>query len=84
MAYARLEEIMQKLNTSQTSLEESIKLYEEADKLIKACSQKLSSAEQKVLTLIKSRDGSVATNEEGVPQMDPFSPSQEQFVNRNI
>ncbi|PCI95430.1 exodeoxyribonuclease VII small subunit [Candidatus Aerophobetes bacterium] len=83
-AYARLEEIMQKLNTSQTSLEDSITLYEEADHLIKACNKKLVNAEQKVQKLIKTRDASVATTPEGAPQMEPFNPVQEQYINRNI
>ena len=83
-AYARLEEIMEKLNAAQTSLEESIKLYEEADHLIKMCNKKLSFAEQKVQKLIKTRDAQVEVSPTGAPEMEPFNPNQEQYLNRTI
>lgn len=54
-AFTRLEEILEKLNSSQASLEESLILYDEADKLIASCSKKLYVAERKIETLIKNR-----------------------------
>lgn len=83
-AYARLEEIVQKLNAGQASLEDSLKLYEEADLLIHSCNKKLLDAEQKVQTLIKNRSGDVALNTEGKPAMQPFTPSEHQYLNQNL
>ena len=68
-AYARLEEILGLLNSGETPLEESLKFYEEANRLISLCSSKLNQAEQKIETLIKSRNGSVQTT--------PFTPESE-------
>jgi len=71
-AYTRLETILEELNSGELSLEKSLKLYEEADRLIMLCSNKLSHAEQKIQTLIKNRDGTVATNSDANPQLEPF------------
>jgi exodeoxyribonuclease VII small subunit len=71
-AYQRLEIILQKLSSGEVALEDSLKLYEEADKLISACSQKLTSAEQKIQTLIKNRGGDVAVDQTNNPQMESF------------
>lgn len=71
-AFARLEEILEKLNSSSVSLDESLKLYEEADKLISTCTTRLNSAEQKIEALIKNRDGTVAEIN-GLPQTEEFS-----------
>lgn len=56
-AFARLEEILEKMNSGSVSLDESLKLYEEADKLINICSNRLNAAEKKIETLIKNRKG---------------------------
>ena len=40
-AYRRLEEILEKMNSGKASLDDSLKLYEEADKLIVTCQKKL-------------------------------------------
>ena len=74
-AYARLEEILEKMNSGKASLEDSLKLYEEADKLISWCSKRLSEAEKKIETLIKNRDAQIVCNEQGRPETQPFSPS---------
>ncbi|MBM3192136.1 MAG: exodeoxyribonuclease VII small subunit [Chlamydiae bacterium] len=76
-AYQRLEEILEIFNSEQLPLEQALKVYEEADKLIQLCTEKLASAEQKVQVLIKSRQG-----EE--PSLEEFSPSQEQYLNRKL
>lgn len=59
-AYARLEEILEKMNSGSVSLDASIKLYEEADQLIQLCQNRLTEAEQKIEVLLKNRDGSLA------------------------
>lgn len=61
------------MNTNKVSLDESIKLYEEADGLIKACSTRLNDAEKKIEKLLKNRDGSLALDEEGQPMSEDFS-----------
>ncbi len=40
-AYKRLEEILEKMNSGKASLDSSLSLYEEADKLITTCQSKL-------------------------------------------
>lgn len=52
----RLEDILDKLNT-QLPLEESIKLYEEADTLLTQCQSALKSAESKIEQLLAKRNG---------------------------
>lgn len=72
-AFERLEQILAKMNTGKTALDESLKLFEEADKLIRFCSERLTSAEQKVEMLIKGRNGEIAINEARQPQTQPYS-----------
>lgn len=71
-AFARLEEILEKINSGAVSLEESLSLYEEADKLILACNKKLSDAEQKVEMLIKNRQGELALGPDNKPLTQEF------------
>jgi exodeoxyribonuclease VII small subunit len=62
-AFARLEEILQKMNSGEVPLDDAIKLYEEADRLIKQCQTRLTSAEQKIEKLVKDRSGDLHTEE---------------------
>ena len=71
-SFGRLEEILEKINSGKSSLDESLKLYEEADKLIGLCSTRLKEAEEKVETLIKSRNGEVALDENETPLTEAF------------
>lgn len=71
-AFFRLEAILEKMNETGLELEEAIRLYEEADKLIATCGDKLSSAEQKIEMLIKKRSGEVEINESGCVKTTPF------------
>lgn len=71
-AFARLENILEKMNSGTVPLDDSLKLYEEADCLIKACAHKLNSAEQKIETLIKNRSGELALDASGKPQTESF------------
>jgi len=73
-AYSRLEEILEKMNSGKASLDDSLKLYEEADKLIVTCQKKLSEAEKKIEMMIKSRNGEVVPDEAGNPTVQAFQP----------
>lgn len=64
-AFERLEKILDMLNSSHPSLEEALKLYEEADRLIIQCHKKLVFAEKKVETLIKNRQGELQLTQDG-------------------
>lgn len=72
-AYKRLEEILQAMNSGKVELDDSLKLYEEADKLIATCQKKLTEAEKKIEILVKNRAGEVATDETGAPLKETFS-----------
>ncbi len=50
-ATKRLEEIVEKLESGEMPLEESMKLYEEGVKLSDFCMKKLSEAKQKILDI---------------------------------
>ncbi len=71
-AYARLEEILEKMNSGKVSLEESLKLYEDADRLIHWCSKRLTDAEKKIEILVKNKDNQLQLDEQGRPQTLPF------------
>ena len=71
-AYARLEEILEKMNSGKVSLEDSLKLYEEADRLMSWCSKRLIEAEKKIEILVKNRDAELQVDEQGRPQTQPF------------
>ena len=64
-ALERLEYIVGQLeNNASTSLEESMKLFEEGMKLHSFCSAKLSEAEKKLEKLVRREDGSLAWEEQ--------------------
>lgn len=71
-AFERLEEILEKMNLGKVSLDESLKLFEEADKLIFKCSKDLSVAEQKVQILLKNRNGELSLDSEDKPVLEKF------------
>lgn len=52
-AVTRLEEIVALLEKKDTSLEDSIKLFEEGTKLAAFCNEKLATAKQKITELTK-------------------------------
>lgn len=54
---ARLEEIVQILEKGESSLEDSMKLFEEGTKLSKECGKKLETARQKIITLQEAESG---------------------------
>ncbi|MBS0616492.1 MAG: exodeoxyribonuclease VII small subunit [Verrucomicrobia bacterium] len=71
-AYKRLEEILEKMNSGKASLDASLSLYEEADKLITTCQKKLTEAEKKIEVLLKNRSGELVLSEEGSPETADF------------
>lgn len=72
-AFARLEEILEKMNSNTVSLDTSLALYEEADKLITLCSKRLNDAERKVEILIKNRHGDVQMGVDQKPQTQDYT-----------
>jgi exodeoxyribonuclease VII small subunit len=81
-AYARLEEILEKMNSGKVSLEESLKLYEEADKLIGWSHKRLVQAEKKIEVLVKNREGELACDEKGRPLTQDFAAAPSAPIHR--
>ncbi len=71
-AYSHLEAILEELNSGTLSLEKSLQSYEQADKLMALCNQKLIHAEQRIETLMKNRQGEIETDQENRPKLQPF------------
>lgn len=61
----RLEEIVQKMESGDMSLDDSLKLFEEGVKLSRECNTELNEAEQKVKKL-------VGVDAEGEPLLEDF------------
>ena len=59
-ALKRLEEIVRKLESGEASLDESIDLYAEGDRLKQQCEARLHSAQARIDRIQLARDGSVA------------------------
>lgn len=53
----RLEAIVSRMESGETPLEESLKLFEEGTRLVRQCSALLDKAEQKVTKLTESETG---------------------------
>lgn len=71
-AYARLEEILESMNSGNIPLKKSLELYEEASKLINLCSAQLNQAEKKVEILLKDKDGNLCLDENDNPKTELF------------
>jgi exodeoxyribonuclease VII small subunit len=71
-AFERLEQILEKMNSGKTPLEESLKLFEEAEKLIGNCSSRLTQAEQKIEQLIKNKT-ELSLGADQTPRTQPFN-----------
>lgn len=74
-AFSRLEVILEKLNSGALSLDDSLKLYEEADRLINTCGKKLQDAERKIEILVKNRSGELTTGNDQKPVLQDFRES---------
>ncbi len=76
-ALKRLEEIVQKLEKGELSLEESLGLYEEGIRLSRLCHGKLEEAEGKIEMLMKDARGEVVLDATGRPKTAPFGAEDE-------
>jgi len=74
VAFTRLEEILERMNSGTISLDESLKLYEEADALIATCNKRLTDAEKKIEILIKTRNGELSLGSDQRPVVQDFTP----------
>ena len=59
------------MNSGKTALEDSLKLFEEAEKLIVTCNTRLTTAEKRIEQLIKNK-GEVAVDQTGQPKTETF------------
>ncbi len=66
-ALSGLEERIRRLESSELTLDQSLKVFEEAVELVKICNQKLEKAEQRVRILTEAEDGSISDKPFGVP-----------------
>lgn len=64
----RLEEIVQRLESGEMSLEDSLQVFEEGMQLVAFCSRKLDEAEKKVTLLVRKQEGGIMER--------PFEPEQ--------
>ncbi|CUI16579.1 Exodeoxyribonuclease 7 small subunit [Candidatus Protochlamydia naegleriophila] len=71
-ALSRLEEILERMNGGTISLDESLKLYEEADQLIAICNKRLNEAERKIEILVKNRSGELAIGSDDKPLVQDY------------
>lgn len=76
-ALKQLEDVVQRLEKGELSLEESLKLYEEGIQLSRLCHGKLEEAEGKIEMLLKDAKGDVARDGDGAPRTKPFAPGRE-------
>ena len=71
-AFERLEQILDKMNNSKLALEDSMKMFEEAEGLIRACNTRLTFSGERVEALIKLR-GQVVLDSVGRPKTENFA-----------
>jgi exodeoxyribonuclease VII small subunit len=83
-AFERLEEILEKMNKEKVSLDESLKLFEEANSLINICSTQLSNAEQKIEILLKGKNGELTLDKTGKPLTESFESKQTNSSSKNL
>ena len=65
----RLEEVVKRLESTDLSLDEAMKFFEEGVKLSRECQKQLEEAEGRVEILLKKADGKIAA--------EPFEPEEE-------
>jgi exodeoxyribonuclease VII small subunit len=78
-AFERLEEILESMNENKVSLDDSLKLFEEANNLMQICSKKLTDAEQKIEILLKNREKNLDLNE-NTPKTENFNLDKNQIL----
>jgi exodeoxyribonuclease VII small subunit len=82
-AYQKLEEILEKMNKNDVSLDSALSYYDEADKLLSLCSKKLEEAEKKIEILTKNRDGQIQLDEENQILKKEFNPNTDVALKRD-
>jgi exodeoxyribonuclease VII small subunit len=70
-ALQQLEQIVQKLEKGELSLEDSLKLYEDGIRLSRLCHAKLEEAEGRIEVLLKDARGEPITDASGRPKTRP-------------
>ena len=70
-ALKHLEDIVQRLEKGELSLEESLKLYEDGIRLARLCHAKLEEAEGKIEMLLKNARGEAVLDAGGTPRDVP-------------
>lgn len=80
-AFARLEKILEQMNSGSVSLDQSLNLYEEADQLIAICSKKLNEAERKIEVLVKNRTGELMLGQDEKPVIQEYRTAASPFAN---
>ena len=73
-ALKKLEEIVQKLERGELTLEESLTCYEEGIRLSRLCHTKLEEAERRIEVLVKDAKGEPVLDDSGQPKKAPFRP----------
>ncbi|MFI5344662.1 MAG: exodeoxyribonuclease VII small subunit [Chlamydiales bacterium] len=76
-AFERLEAILEQMNAGSISLDDSLKLYEEADRLIAICNKRLNEAERKIEILIKNRNGDLNLGSDNKPLTQDYKISSQ-------
>ena len=71
-AFHRLEEILERMNAPDVTLEESLKLFEEANSLLILSQKRLQDAEKRIEVLVRTRQGELAVDEKGKPLATPL------------
>lgn len=71
-SFERLEKILELMNSGKTPLEESLKLFEEAENLMRTCTTSLNTAEKTIERLIKGRNNELIVEEGQKPKTEPF------------
>lgn len=72
-AFQRLEDILQQMNESRLSLDDSLKLFEEASSLVVFCEKKLEESEKKIELLMKTKAGELQIDPATkTPKTTPF------------
>jgi len=66
---ARLEKIVERLESGEAGLDESLRLYAEGAELIRACRKILGAAEKKIVQLTEATGGEL--------KEEPFEPTEE-------
>ena len=68
-ALKELEKVVERLESGELSLEESLAAFESGVSLVKYCSQKLTDVEKKIEVLVKDKEGKL--------QLKPFADSMD-------